>query len=96
MSRDRTAIGMKVLAVAMSGKAGTLDPGDVHDLVTEAEQVLGSADPLTRAVMEFATQYEVDRYSPETVAALAAGLHHQLDLLTMPVPPDLGRRDIHG
>jgi hypothetical protein len=94
--RDRVAVGLKALAVAMAGKARTLDAQDVHDLVTEAEQVLGSGDELTRAIMEFATQYEVERYCPDLVAALAIGLHRRLELLTVPTPPDVGRADIHG
>lgn len=96
MSRDRVSVGLKALAVAMSAKARALDAQDVHDLVTEAEQLLGSADDLTRAIMEFATQYEVDRHSPDLVAAIAVGLHHRLELVMQPVPPDQGRADIYG
>jgi hypothetical protein len=94
--RGRVGIGFKVLAVAMAGKAGQLDPQDVHDLVTEAEQVLGSANALTRAIMDFATQYEVDRYDAAIVAALADRLHERLEVLAMPVPPGEDRADIHG
>lgn len=82
--------------VAMKGIAGQLDPQDVADLVTRAEELLGSAAPEARAVMAFATQYELHRQDPARVADLSKWLRHQLEVLMQAPPVDAGRADIHG
>lgn len=92
----RQAVMLEALAVALRGKSRALEPDQVHDLVTIAEQLLGSADPVARACLDFASQYELHRYDAGAVAAHAARLAAEIDKLAVPVPPGLDRRDIHG
>lgn len=90
------SVRFSAFAVAQQAKINSLEPSSVDDLVTRAEQLLGSGDVLTRAITGFATQYQVARHQPDRLAELGRDLADFIDRLNVPVPPDHGRRDIHG
>lgn len=60
------AVAFAATAVAQSAIGGSLDALDVEELVTQATAAIDDADdPLRRAVLSFATQYQVVRHSPD-------------------------------
>lgn len=97
MSHDNVlAVKFDAFAVAMQAKAGGLEDFDVDSLVAKAEQLLGSDHPVARAVMAFATQYQLDPRDAVHVAEHGDILLAAIDRLNVPEPPDMGRRDIYG
>jgi hypothetical protein len=91
---DRVAIGMAGLVFALQLKLGECDDMTLSELRERAER-LPVDDPLYRAITATAVQCEV----ADTVARrieIGRDLHDRLQLLFMPLPPDLHRADIHG
>jgi hypothetical protein len=85
---------MATLTLALRAKCGEADPLTLSDLLTQAQQLLGTDDPLFRAISAFAVQSEIVDGADE-LRAIGAELHRQLELILMPVP-DTSRADIHG
>lgn len=90
----RVSVKFDAFSVAMQAKVGGLQQLDIDALVTKAEQMLSSDDPLTRAVNSFATQYDIadERRRRE----LGEDLLATIQSMNMPEPPGQDRRDIYG
>lgn len=56
------------LTVALNARVNSLQPEEVSNLVTLAEELLDRDDPLKPAVTGFAVQWEVSRYDPAALA----------------------------
>lgn len=92
----RVAVGLAAFSAALRARAGTLDRATVDTLARRAEGLLGDGDPLAGAVAEFARRYGAVCRDAAAVADLGRALGHKVAILSMPEPPDLGRKDIHG
>lgn len=93
---QQIALRMAAFAAAMRAKAGNLDAETVADLVAQAERQLTPEDALARAIARFADGYRQHRREAGELADLGRDLSAFIETLNMPVPPDLGRKDIHG
>lgn len=87
---------LAALAVAMRARTGGLIGHEVDDMRIRAEELLERDDELRRAIMGFATGYELHRHDPAAVAELGEELDRNIERDLRPVPPDIERRDIHG
>lgn len=92
---ERQKIMFSALALAMKAKCGEVDEHELATLLTTAEQLLGSADPVTSEIIRFQVQLELDP-SPAVLADLGRLLHDRLSILSMPDPIDAERKDIYG
>lgn len=96
VARRQRRVAMNALAVAMAAKAGTLALHEVIGLQVRAEELLDHNDPLFRAVCRFTTDFDLHRRAPAEWPEMGQALHHAVDVIVTPDPPDLHRRDIHG
>ncbi|MBW4972101.1 hypothetical protein KZZ08_00630 [Roseovarius mucosus] len=93
---QQIALRMAAFAAAMRAKVGNLDAETVADLVAQAEGHLTPEDALAQAIARFAQGYREHRRQADRLAELGRDLSAFIETLNMPVPPDLGRKDIHG
>lgn len=89
------ALKMAAFAEAMRARSGEIDREALARLVRLADAA-PEDDPLGARVLEFVTDIRVWSRDPVRLAELGADLVRFIDLLNMPEPPDLGRRDIYG
>lgn len=92
----RASIQYDALALAQSAKLGELDALAIEELVTRAEQELGSADPLYLEVSAFAVGAELVLRDGGDPAELGHKLFRAIEIDLVPTPPDVDRADIHG
>jgi hypothetical protein len=94
---DRVPALMAAKAVALSARTGSLTLHMVDDMRARAEELLGRDDDLRRAVLTFATMYEVYRRDPDALRKLGEGLDRDIEAAIGIVRPELRhRRDIDG
>ncbi|MDF2143227.1 hypothetical protein [Paenirhodobacter sp. CAU 1674] len=87
---------MAALSIALRAQVNDLDGADVDALVSQADELLAHDTPLFREITGFATQYAMVRFDADALAEAGAHLRRAVELGAVPVPPDLGRVDIHG
>lgn len=92
----RVQVGMAALAVAYNAKLAAPDTRGVDAMVQLAQQLLPAEDPLARACTHFATQFELHWRDPAQLIELGCNLQRDVELHSPALPPDHGRRDIHG
>lgn len=95
MDHWRSLVVFDAFAVGMRAKVGPVDQIDIDHLVAKAEQLLGSSDELTRAIMRFATQYQICQLDRAVVAQLGEELSDYAQSQTY-VLNARERRDIDG
>lgn len=99
MSSPRSAlrtVAGSAFAAALRAKCGTITLLDLDSLRAEAEALLPADHPLRRAVTEFASRCEEDRYFAAQVIARGDELARAVEHALLKAPPDMGRIDIHG
>lgn len=86
---------MAALSAALRARLGEICAADVDDLATMAA-ALPEADTLAGAVRHFAARFDAVRWDRVALADEGRALQRAVELHALPVPPDLGRADIHG
>ncbi len=94
-ARDNIALKLGAFAVAMKVRAGTLEPRDLTLLRQRLHNSGDAASPLARAVFAFLDILETSR-DPARRDQAAQDMAAFIEACNIPVPPDLGRKDIHG
>lgn len=90
---ERRTVALAGLAFAMGLKTGRCDPADVVGLIERAG-CLPEDDALRIAIRGSCIRLWGTR--SHHWEEIGADLHHRIEVALMPVPPDGGRRDIHG
>jgi len=93
---DITGVLFDALSLAMQAKAGSIDPQDIDEVQACTEQVLTSSHPVTLAINDFATQYQLHAHDYARVTELGDELLRIVELHAMPDAVDAGRSDIYG
>lgn len=96
MSHARMQVIFSAFALALRAKVGDVDQLDIDSLVATSEQMLGSDDPLTRAINTFATQYQVCHLDKAIVARLGDDLASYCQSQTYMLQASAPRVDIYG
>jgi hypothetical protein len=82
--------------IAMRAKLNEVDPHDVDDMRTRAEEVLDHGSDFYRAITSFATRYQVVRYEPDELAREGRWLDHAIEKELGLVRALPERRDLDG
>lgn len=92
-----TGLGLKLAAFAeaMRARSGEIDREELARLVRLAEAA-PEDDPLRARVLEFVTDLRSWSRDPVRLADLGGEMVRFIDLMNMPEPPDMNRRDIFG
>jgi len=93
----QTGVRFAAFEVGMLAKLDDLDPAKVDALREKAEREL--PDPgnvVRRAIIGFATQYEILRRDPVALRRLGHDLCTAVEHSCVPVPPGMARSDING
>ena len=90
------ALKFATLGLAYRAKVSEVDPLDVDQLLTEADTQLPHDHFVYRGITRFATQFLVHRYDAEKVRQLGEELAELVERWSVPTPPDIDRKDIHG
>lgn len=96
MSADRIPIQLAALCISYRARIDDLDPEDVANMRTQAEELLETDDPLLREVTAFVVGYELAFRDPPRLAELGEELRRAVEIDARPDPVDAHRRDIHG
>ncbi|MBY5988192.1 hypothetical protein KUV49_09620 [Roseovarius atlanticus] len=84
-------------AVGQRAKVNDLEQWQVDEMRAKAERYIANPqDVLRRAVIGFATRYELDRHNPTQLYEIGTALVDLVDTLNVPVPPAQDRKDIYG
>lgn len=89
-------VGMSAFALAMKAKSNQADEMDVEEVVTLAQQMLPSSDPLHRAVTSFATEYQLIAHDADRLRVAGEELSAAVEQAIQPVVPGSDRVDIYG
>ena len=90
------ALKFATLALAYKAKVNEVDPLDVDHLLTEADTQLPNDHFVYRGITRFATQFQVHQYDAAQVRQLGSELAELVERWSVPTPPDIDRKDIHG
>ena len=92
----RLSVKFDAFSVGMRAQVNDLNQTDIDALIAKSEQLLGSDDILARAITGFATQLQLNPRDPDWLKQQGRALTDFIATLSIPVPPDQGRKDIYG
>ena len=90
------AVAMDAIAVGMQAMLNDLGAEDLAGLLSRAEELLESDDPIFLAITNFATDWEICRADADRLRAIGETLRDAVSRALRPDPFDGARVDIYG
>lgn len=91
---ERMPVLFAAQAISLSARTNVLTRHAVDDMRERAEQLLPEGDELRRAILTFATQYEILHRDTYGLKVLGEALQRDVDVAMGASPPARKRRDI--